>query len=106
MRYVILVGVLALTACTTAQQEQAKQVATDSLNALCDNLSSVDLTVKNVLTLAKANATAFRVEADGIAATKAICDQRPVSDPGKALAAATAAFSSVVALEAQYGGGK
>lgn len=97
-RIVIIAGLaVALAGCQTASNQQTAQ---QSLDVICENLATGDLIAQAALTQAKANATAFRVERDAVAAVAGICASRPVADAGSALKAASAAFQKVVAAEA------
>lgn len=93
---IFLTGAAGPVSCT---KEEATAVATQALDALCNNLSSADMAARQVLTNRHANGTAFRVEADAVAAVQGICDSRPVQNAGSALVAASAAFARVVAAE-------
>jgi len=90
---------LALASCTDSEKQMAADAAEYSLDVLCANLSTADMAARNVLKSKNANGTAFRIEADAVAAVQGICDRRPVQNAGSALAAASAAFAKVVLAE-------
>jgi hypothetical protein len=96
MGSMLLMGAAGPVTCS----QQYSDVALTSLDAICDNLSTADAAFQALVPVAHISANSQRIERDAVAAVSGICSQRPVSNPSRAFAAASAAFAKVLAAEA------
>ncbi|MDB6098307.1 MAG: hypothetical protein JWN58_1010 [Gammaproteobacteria bacterium] len=102
IRKLALVAAMAvvIAGCTEEQKNTARGVAAQGIDAACNNLSSMDAQFAELAPRANRGAKASYASAK--ATLVSICNNRPIDNPEKQIAAVTAAVVQITGIIAQY----